>query len=158
MLIENTLPKLTHNSFLSLSQSYGTCPSEQTIFEGDEETGTGSRPSAMQTMFEPGMVIDGSYEVRRLIGQGGMGQVYEAHDLLLNRRVAVKVSLPEIGFDPLMLEAQALAALCGRGVPAVYAIGTHGDLGYCVMERLRGRTLGAYMVQRFADGIFTVDE
>ena len=105
-----------------------------------------------------GSVLNETYEIRRVLGRGGMGQVLEARDRLLNRTVAIKVSWAHIGFDPLVQEAQALAALRGRGVPSVYAIGKHDELGYYVMERLYGRTLAAHMLQRFSDGRFTVEE
>lgn len=112
----------------------------------------------INTKLERGTVLNDTYEIRRVLGRGGMGQVFEARDRLLNRTVAIKVSWAHIGFEPLMQEAQALAALRGRGVPGVYAIGKHDDLGYYVMERLYGRTLGAHMVQRFTDGHFTIEE
>ncbi|MCG8417017.1 MAG: serine/threonine protein kinase [Proteobacteria bacterium] len=103
-------------------------------------------------------MLDETYEIRRVLGRGGMGQVFEAHDRLLNRSVAIKLPWSHIGIEPLMQEAQALAALRGRGVPSVYAVGKYDDSRYYVMERMYGRTLAEHMVQRFADGRFTIEE
>lgn len=129
-------------------------PSGETLVECDDL----QTPPRRRSRVAVGDVLDGVYELRRVLGQGGMGQVYEAHDRLLNRTVAVKVSWPRVGFEPLALEAQAMAALGGRGVPAVYALGHHGDIGYCAMERVYGRTLASHMMQRVHDGRFTIDE
>ena len=128
--------------------------SEQTLVECDEP----SPPRRRRSQLALGDVVDGVYELRRVLGQGGMAQVYEARDRLLNRTVALKVSWPHIGFEPLAMEAQAMAALGGRGVPSVYALGRHGDIGYCAMERIYGRTLAAHLLQRVHDGVFTIDE
>ena len=63
----------------------------------------------------PNVLID-RYEVGRLLGTGGMAEVYEGRDRLLARRVAIKVLLGELGQDPSFLarfkrEAQAAASL-----------------------------------------------
>ncbi len=45
-------------------------------------------------IFATGELLDGVYEIIQLLGRGGMGEVFEAHDHLLNRRVAIKASWP----------------------------------------------------------------
>ena len=68
-------------------------------------------PGAEPTSFAVGELVAGTYEILKVIGVGGMGTVYEAHDRALNRRVALKVaqsSNPELS---LRKEAQALAAI-----------------------------------------------
>src|SRR4051812_30954242 len=52
---------------------------------------TGGEVAPRSDLFQPGELIDGKYEVRGLLGAGGMGKVFEAKDLELNRLVAVKV-------------------------------------------------------------------
>ncbi len=86
------------------------------------------------------------YEILRPIGRGGMGAVYAARDLVLDREVAVKVSsvlTPAGGVDEqLRIEARVLAALEHPGIVPVHDAGVLGDgrLFY-VMKLVRGETL-----------------
>jgi eukaryotic-like serine/threonine-protein kinase len=87
-----------------------------------------------------------NYEILALVGAGGMGEVYRAADLRLNREVAIKV-LP--GFtkpEPERLrrfeqEARAAAALNHPNILAVYQMGIFEDAPYLVSELLEGETL-----------------
>ncbi len=95
--------------------------------------------------FAPGTRI-GPYEVTSLLGEGGMGQVYRAHDERLRRDVAIK-SLPElVASDPERLarferEAQLLAALNHPNIASIYGL-ERSDAGpVIVMELVEGRTL-----------------
>ncbi len=89
----------------------------------------------------------GKYEIVRLLGKGGMGAVYQAHDPLLERDVALKVMLPTIAEDPELKqrferEARAVARLMHPGVVTLFDLGYHSDGSpYIVMELLRGRDL-----------------
>jgi serine/threonine-protein kinase len=101
-------------------------------------------------IFRVGQVLNGTYEIRRLLGHGGMAQVYEARDLQLGRRVAIKVDTCR---DPqaaswLRREAQALAMIRSRHVVAVYGLARHEELDYLVMDLLRGDTLAHGMAER----------
>src|SRR5207237_7210859 len=73
------------------------------------------------TPFALGEVVDGTYEVRTLLGAGGMGWVYEARDRWLKRTVAIKVARNVPGAPQLLQEAQALAAVSSPAVVTVYA-------------------------------------
>jgi predicted ATPase len=93
----------------------------------------------------PGTRI-GPYEIVRMLGAGGMGEVYQGHDPRLGRHVAVKVLTREFAADPgrlrrFELEARAAAALSHPNILAVYDVGTHGSLPYLVSEFLEGQTL-----------------
>ncbi|MDF3287891.1 protein kinase domain-containing protein [Streptomyces silvisoli] len=90
------------------------------------------------------------YAVRRLLGRGGMAQVYLADDLKLHRPVAVKTLRPECAGDPsyrerFLREARSAALLNHPGIVAVYDTGEHMahgvSLPYIVMEYVEGRTL-----------------
>jgi len=86
------------------------------------------------------------YRVSRQIGHGGMGEVYLADDLILNRKVALKV-LPEVfRSDPdrkgrFEREARLLAALNHPNIVTIYDIGQTDDATYIVMEYVAGKTL-----------------
>lgn len=88
----------------------------------------------------------GCYDVRELLGGGGMGRVYAAHDSRLGRTVALKVLPPELAADPERLarfrrEARALAALSHPGIVTIHAIEEIGELHFLIMERVVGQTL-----------------
>jgi serine/threonine-protein kinase len=91
-------------------------------------------------------VLVGRYEVGRLLGAGGMAEVYEGQDRLLGRRVAIKVLRSQYASDPAFLErfrreAQAAAAFSHPNIVAVYDTGMEGATPFMVMEYVEGRTL-----------------
>jgi eukaryotic-like serine/threonine-protein kinase len=103
----------------------------------------------------PGSVIGGTrYEVKRLLGSGGMGTVYEVQHLDEGTRYALKVLSSRVAEQPdlverVLLEAHALQSL--RGAPYVVEVVASGRLNdahrrpYLVMELLRGATLRALL-------------
>lgn len=113
----------------------------------------------MTFLFEVGELVSGTYEVRTFLGGGGMGQVFEAQDVVLNRRVALKAAQPQRDRGLLRREAQGLAAVRHPGVVAVYAMGEHRGVPWFTMERLLGDSLEQHMNARAAEGEgFTVHE
>ena len=94
---------------------------------------------------QPGTLL-GRYEIRSLIGEGGMGQVYRAADTALAREVAIKVLRPDLvrASDRLKRfeqEAKAAGSLNHPNILAIYDVGSHGDAPYVVSELLAGETL-----------------
>ncbi|HEX9423962.1 MAG TPA: protein kinase, partial [Pyrinomonadaceae bacterium] len=88
----------------------------------------------------------GRYEIRSKIGEGGMGEVYRAHDEKLNRDVAIKVLPAALSENSDRLhrfeqEAQAAGSLNHPNILAVYDVGTHESAPYVVSEMLEGETL-----------------
>jgi eukaryotic-like serine/threonine-protein kinase len=88
----------------------------------------------------------GPYEVVALIGAGGMGEVYRARDLRLQREVALKVLPEHLCENPAMLErfkreATAAAALSHPNIMALYDVGRADGVDYAVAELLEGETL-----------------
>lgn len=86
------------------------------------------------------------FEVLGLIGAGGMGEVYRAHDTRLDRDVAIKVLLAKFASDHERLrrfeiEARAVAALSHPNVLAVHEVGTHEGSPFLVTELLEGESL-----------------
>lgn len=85
-------------------------------------------------------------EIIELLGQGGMGVVYKARQPQLDRLVALKILLPEVGKDPQFAErfsreARALAKLNHPNIVAVYDFGQIGGLYYFIMEYVDGTNL-----------------
>jgi serine/threonine protein kinase len=103
-------------------------------------------------IFAIGELLDGVYEIIQLLGRGGMGQVFEAQDHLLNRRVAIKAAWPNPLSPPLRNEARALAAFQHPSLVSVYTLGEHRGIDYLVMERVYGVLLTRHAATRWASG------
>jgi serine/threonine protein kinase len=87
------------------------------------------------------------------IAAGGMGEVYEARDTRLNRRVAIKVLPAAYGTDRDRLarfekEARSASQLAHPNIISVYDVGEEADLPYIVTELLEGRTLATALHER----------
>jgi len=77
----------------------------------------------------------GPYEIRSLLGAGGMGEVYEAHDPRLRRSVALKVLTAALAAQPerrerLEREAQAVAALSHPNIVTIYSVERIDDVPF----------------------------
>src|SRR6476620_10571947 len=88
----------------------------------------------------------GRYEIRSLIGAGGMGEVYLARDPKIGRDVAIKVLPPDFSEDKERLarfeqEAQAAGALNHPNILAIYDVDSMNGTVYVVSELLEGETL-----------------
>ncbi len=88
----------------------------------------------------------GRYEIRELIGSGGMGSVYRAHDPVIDRDVAVKRLAADLAddrdrWDRLVREARAASALQHPAIAAIYDVFEHDGEGYLVEELVEGSRL-----------------
>ena len=102
-----------------------------------------------------GVMLSGRYRLQRLIATGGMGQVWEAVDSRLGRRVAVKVLKAEFSDDPEFVErfraeARTVAMLNHPGIASVYDYGEtdmdgEGRTAYLVMELINGEPLNSVL-------------
>ncbi|HVP13889.1 MAG TPA: serine/threonine-protein kinase, partial [Terriglobales bacterium] len=86
------------------------------------------------------------YEILRFIGRGGMGEVYEARDLTLQRSVALKFIAPELSADPesarrFEREALSAAALSHPHIATLYALERDGATVFIAMELMSGESL-----------------
>jgi len=89
----------------------------------------------------------GRFELREMLGAGGMGVVYAAHDPELGRDVAIKMLRPagEAGSpEQLVREARALARVSDPNVVTIFEVGTDEGQLFFVMELVRGQTLGEW--------------
>ncbi len=115
--------------------------------ELDTAAQLGARPAAPG--WAPGRVLAGRYRVERFIAEGGMGAVYEAEDLELGQRVALKTVRPEVAADPRALERFRQEVALARRVthPSVcrlFDLGREAAPGgalFLSMELLEGETL-----------------
>ena len=116
------------------------------------QTATFGSARPVQRTLRPGTRL-GPYEVVGLIGSGGMGEVYRARDLRLDRDVALKVLPDRLSRDAAALErfkreAKAVAALSHPNVMALYDIGREDDVDFAVVELLEGGTLRGWLSGR----------
>ena len=98
----------------------------------------------------------GPYEIVAPLGEGGMGEVYRAHDSRLERSVAIKVislAASDAGrLHRFEQEARSIAALSHPNILAIFDVGTHDNTPYLVTELLEGETLR----ERLAKGALPV--
>jgi serine/threonine protein kinase len=99
----------------------------------------------------PGIVLEGKYQILEEVERGGMGVVYRAHDLTLDRTVAIKALPPHFNVnidvvERFKREAQAMASLDHPNVVTVYSIGHQGETHYFAMKFLGGRTVAQELV------------
>jgi len=101
-----------------------------------------------------GKRISDRYKILELIGGGGMSNVYLAHDMILNRDVAIKILRYDFSNEDelhrrFQREALSATSLTHPNIVSVYDVGDDGDLHYIVMEYVQGKTLKQY-IQEFA--------
>jgi|GEM_PF-882113 len=138
----------------------------RSLLAADEKAGSFLERPALETLpaqstldqshplLSPGKVVSGRFEVRRLIGQGGMGQVYEAFDTELNSRIALKAIRPDISSNPRVLsrfrrEVQLTRRITHPNVCRTFDIDRHTETSngvedqvtFLTMELLEGETL-----------------
>lgn len=99
-----------------------------------------------------GLLGDGRYELRGVLGRGAMAEVREGWDRKLNRPVAIKLLYPGVADRPdnrsrFDTEARVAARLTGRHVVVVHDVGEHYGLPFIVMERLPGVTLADHIAR-----------
>jgi tetratricopeptide (TPR) repeat protein/tRNA A-37 threonylcarbamoyl transferase component Bud32 len=95
----------------------------------------------------------GRYRVQSLLGVGGMGSVYLAHDERLRRPVAIKLLAEDLARHPVqrerfVREAQAAAQISSPRVIAIHEVGDHDARPFIVMEFVEGTTLASRLAKR----------
>ena len=101
----------------------------------------------------------GPYEIQSPLGAGGMGEVYRAQDMRLDRIVAIKVLPSHLSSDPelqrrMEREAKAISALQHANICTLYDIGSQDGSNFLVMEYLEGQTLA----ERLQKGPLPLDQ
>ena len=104
-------------------------------------------------MMLEGKLLNDRYQIKHLIGGGGMANVYLGDDTILNREVAIKVLKLEFANDEEFIirfhrEAQAAISLSHPNIVNIYDVGDEDNIYYMVMEYIDGMTLKQYIQQR----------
>src|SRR5699024_7238676 len=99
-----------------------------------------------------GYLLSERYRIKRVIGGGGMANVYLARDTILDRDVAIKVLRPEFANDPEFIErfdreAQAATSLSHPNIINIYDVGEDNDILYMAMEYVDGLKLKEYILE-----------
>ncbi len=135
------------------------------FFTGDTDPLENVDPKAAPDLFHPdlGFLLPGShpemlgrlgrYEVEKVIGCGGMGVVLKAHDMELNRPVAIKVLAPHLvtsgsARQRFAREGRAAAAILHENVVAIYNVDSESQTPYLVMQYVDGSSLQTRVDQR----------
>ncbi|MGD8330236.1 MAG: tetratricopeptide repeat protein [Acidobacteriota bacterium] len=98
-----------------------------------------------------GFILQQRYQIVRLLGEGGMGSVYEADDLELERKVAIKLIRPDLAANPEVLQRFKRELIMARkvtheNVVRIFDLGTDQGLKFITMEFVEGRDLKSYIV------------
>src|SRR2546425_4203842 len=109
--------------------------------------------AAAKGQVEPGSVLGERYEILQLLGQGGMGAVYKARDIELERTVAVKVIRPDLASHPEILrrfkqELILAREVTHRNVIRIFDLGQASGVRYITMEYVEGRDLRALLHEK----------
>ncbi len=117
-------------------------------YRGASHPPSGVAAGANRSETLPAAGVLGDFRILREIGRGGMGVVYEAEQISLSRRVALKVLPFAAVLDPRHLqrfknEAQAAAGLHHQNIVPVYGIGCERGVHYYAMQYIEGQTLAA---------------
>ena len=96
----------------------------------------------------PGSLLGGRYEIKRTLGEGGMGAVYQADDRELGRMVALKVIRPELARNPEILqrfkqEILLATKVTDRNIIRIYDLGDANGVKFITMEYVEGEDLRA---------------
>lgn len=102
----------------------------------------------------PNYTLSGRYRIVRSLGEGGMANVYLAHDLILDRDVAVKLLRLDLRDDPKTIkrfqrEALATTELVHPHIVSLYDVGEENGMQYLVMEYVKGMDLKNYIKAHF---------
>src|SRR5712692_9555489 len=112
-----------------------------------------SSEAAAKGQLEPGSVLGERYEILQLLGQGGMGAVYKARDIELERTVAVKVIRHDLASHPEILrrfkqELILAREVTHRNVIRIFDLGQASGVRYITMEYVEGRDLRALLHEK----------
>jgi len=117
----------------------------------DLGTMSGIGPQAAQSVLPVGKVVADRFEIVQVIGQGGMGVVYEAHDRMRDDHVALKFLIPQLlasdtARQRFLNEAKIAISLSHPNIISVYDVVKYEDTCFLTMELLKGQSLRQRLV------------
>jgi serine/threonine protein kinase/tetratricopeptide (TPR) repeat protein len=109
---------------------------------------------------QPGVTFGGRYEILSVLGQGGMGAVYQARDRELDRLIALKVIRPELATDPAILQRFKQELILARNIThknvvRIYDLGESDGIRFITMEYVDGEDMRTMLRQH---GVFSARE
>jgi serine/threonine-protein kinase len=129
---------------------------------GSDVTATDPRPppSGDGSVLAPGSLLAGRYHIERFIAAGGMGEVHQAHDGLLNERIAVKLLRQDLSSKPsaharFADEIRLARRVTHRNVCRVFDVGIDGPRVFFTMELHQGETMASFLDRRGALDVAT---
>ena len=127
----------------------------QTIGAGNSVSGPAAAraPVNSASILQSGQLIAGRFEIREMLGEGGMGAVYKAYDRDIDRMIALKCIRPELSRNPEAVQRFTQELLLARqithrNVIRIYDVRDSGGLKFITMEYIEGRDLGSLMNER----------
>ncbi len=130
---------------------------------GTDLVGTDMNPRTKTVVLEPlvGQTLN-QYRIEAVLGQGGMGVVYRAHDLKLLRSVALKLLPADLTSDPerrkrFLLETRAAARISHPAIAQVYDVDEHDGTIFIAMELVEGKTISDLIQNRELDLLGAMD-
>ncbi|HEY6274131.1 MAG TPA: protein kinase [Terriglobales bacterium] len=115
--------------------------------------GGGDRGERNAAILQVGQVLGGRFQILEMLGLGGMGAVYKAHDRDINRVIALKCIRPELSDNQeivqrFMQELLLARQVSHKNVIRIYDVRDSGGLKFITMEYVAGRDLGSLMEER----------
>ncbi len=113
---------------------------------GTPPINSASTPVSSATVFTPGTLLAARYQILRILGQGGMGAVYQARDQELDRVIALKVIRPELAADSSILQRFKQELILSRhvthkNVVRIFDMGEADGIRFITMEYVEGEDL-----------------
>ena len=137
----------TRQSQIFEARSTAAPDEEATWVSGAGRQEEPERPVMTLSSLEPGTILGKRYEIRRVLGSGGMGMVFQAHDRDLDEPVALKVLRPEtLSLDPSILERfkteiRVARRIAHRNIVRTFDFGEADGIQFISMEFVQGMTL-----------------
>jgi WD40 repeat protein/serine/threonine protein kinase/uncharacterized coiled-coil protein SlyX len=143
----------TSPSVIRPSSEDDTSPSVVRPAQNDDTSAAPKRPASSRDSAQSIPRRLGHYDIIQRIGQGGMGDVYQAHDTSLDRVVAIKLLPAEFAREEEFIrrfkaEATAAARLTHSNIVQIYAIGEENGQHFFVMQYVEGQSLAQLLKER----------